>query len=136
MKQIKQYLSLFIFFFVVGSVWGKFYYSKDNRNALFHKSTLNLLAEEGFLPDDITESFSLENDILLQITTYKDKVDLLKKLDSEKFDLVAFKSFYAPEVIQDLSKISYKQIKNKESISADFKNPPYDPDNKFAVPLF
>jgi spermidine/putrescine-binding protein len=133
----KKYLSLFLFFFIVGTLWGKFfYYSKSNRDALLQKTTLNLLAEEGFLPEDIIESFSLENNILIQITTYKDKLDLIGKLGNKTYDLIAFKSFYAKDVIQELSTISYKEIKNRESISADFKNPPYDPQNKVAMPLF
>lgn len=134
---IKKYLSLFVFFFVVGSLWGKFfYYNKDNRNALLQVPTLNLLAEEGFLPDDIIESFGLENNIQITVTNYKTSEELLLKLKNQKYDLVSFKSFHAKEIINDLARISYSEIKNKESISADFKNSTYDPDNKFAIPLF
>ncbi|MES2768263.1 MAG: hypothetical protein V4596_03880 [Bdellovibrionota bacterium] len=133
----QNYIGLFVFFFVIGTVWGKFfYYNEENRSALFKKSTLNLLAEEGFLPDDVTESFAIENGLHLQITTYKNKEDLITQLTNKRIDLVAFKSFYAQDVMKDLSKITYNSIKNKELISVDFKNPPYDPENKFAVPLF
>jgi spermidine/putrescine-binding protein len=137
LKHFKKHLSLYIFFFVIGILWGKFFYfNKENRNALLHKSTIHLLAEEGFLPDDITESFAHENNVLIQVTTYKNKADLLSKFKMGTYDLVAFKSFYAEEIIPRLSKISYKHIKNKDSISVDFKNPPYDPANQFAIPLF
>lgn len=136
MKQ-KNYVGLFVFFFVIGLLWGKFfYYNEENRQALFTSDTMILLAEDGFMPSDVLESFSLENNSPLQIVTYKSKADLLSKLKNGQFDLVAFKSFYAQDVMPFLSKISYKEIKNKESISIDFKNLKYDPENKHSVPLF
>lgn len=138
MKTIdKSYVILFVFFFVVGIFWGKFfYYNEVNRSTLFSKPKLKMLAETGFLPGDVTESFAMESHLDLEIITYSSKEDFLSQLKTQKFDLVAFKSFYAKEVMKDLSKITYNKLKNKESISVDFKNLPYDPENQFAVPLF
>ncbi len=122
---------------MMGLLWGKFfYYSEENRAVLFNQHVLVLLAEEGFLPGDVTESFAMESGLDLQIVTYKNKDDLVILLKNQKFDMIAFKSYYAQDVLKDLSKIAYKNLSNKESISVDFKNPPYDPENQFAVPLF
>lgn len=133
----KNHLGLFAFFFVIGLMWGKFfYYNEKNRSAIFTPTVLTLLAEEGFLPGDVTESFAMESGLDLKIVTYKNKEGLSYLLKNHKFDLIAFKSYYAEDVLKDLSKITYKNISNKESISVDFKNPPYDPENQFAVPLF
>lgn len=121
---------------MIGILWGKFFYfSEENRAALFHKPTLNILAEKDFLLSDVLESYSLENDIEINIITYSSKEDLSKKL-TKNIDMVAFKSFNAENIMKDLSPLSYANIKNKDYISVDFKNPPYDPENQFAIPLF
>lgn len=133
----KSYLALFSFFFLAGILWGKFfYYNEENRNVLFSKERLVLLAEVGFLPTDVLESFSLEQGEALDLVTYSSREELLSKLQKHKVDLVAFKSFYAQDVLKKLDRISYKNISNKDSISIDFKNLPYDRENQYAIPLF
>lgn len=133
----KSYISLFIFFFVIGILWGKFfYYNEDNRRALFKKPRLELLAEAKFLPTDVIESFALENNVEVSISTYKNKEELATHLQKRKYDLIAFKSYYAQDVLKALAGLNYSEISNEDAIAVDFKNPPYDPDNKLALPLF
>ena len=133
----KNYIALFVFFFIVGVVWGKFFYfSEENRSAIFKPTTLHLLAEENFLPGDIVESFAIENDTQILVTTYKTKADLSKLVQLNKYDLVAFKSFHIDEVKKSLDVIFYKELKNKDYISVDFRNLPFDPESKLSIPLF
>lgn len=132
-----SYIGLFVFFFVTGAVWGKFfYYSEENRNVLFHKNKLVLLAEENFLPVDILESFSFESGASVDLITYKDESELEKLIQEISFDLVAFKSSFAKNVVPQLGKLHYKKIANHDSISIDFKNLSYDSENQFTLPLF
>lgn len=135
--QQKKYIGLFVFFFIVGILWGKFFYfNEQNRTALFKKPTLNLLVEKDFLLSDIIESFSIESGIDLNVTTYSTKEDLVLKIQNKAIDIVAFKSYDAELIMKNLSPLSDKEVQNKEYISVDFKNPPYDHDNQFSVPLF
>lgn len=135
--QQKKYVGLFVFFFIVGILWGKFFYfNEQNRAALFQKPTLNLLAEKDFLLSDIIESFSMETGIDLNVIVYSTKEDLALKIQNKNIDMVAFKSYDAELIMKSLSRLSNKEVQNKEYISVDFKNPPYDHDNQFSVPLF
>lgn len=133
----KNYVGLFVFFFIIGIMWGKFFYfSEHNRAALFQRPTLNLLTEKDFLLSDIIESFSMKTNTEIKIITYATKEELESRLQDKTIDMVVFKSYNAESTIKMLSKISYSEVKNKDFISVDFKNPSYDHENQFAVPLF
>ena len=88
------------------------------------------------MPQDIIESFAIEKGINVNIVHYFSKTDLRDKISQPNIDLVAFKSYHASDILARLSPIEYSEISNKDSVSVDFRNPRYDPENKLAIPLF
>src|SRR5690606_30461060 len=111
-------------------------YNESNRAALFSFKQLTLLAPKGFAPSELIANYESEVGATVTVVEYTDIKDLIEKLWDEPIDLIAFRSADAEDVTDLLAVLDRKKIKNLNLVSVDFKNLPYDEDNKFSVPFF
>lgn len=133
----KRYLGLFIFFFVIGTIWGRFfYYDEAKRAKFFSDQPVVLLAPKNFVPPQLLSKFTEDTSKQVTVIEYVDIKDLIEKLWDQPIDLIAFSSTDADDVIDLLSPFEKQKIKNLKLISIDFKNLPYDEKNELAIPLF
>lgn len=99
---------------------------------------LNIYNVGDYIDPDLIAKFQEETGITVVYETYDTNEAMYQKLKSgsTKYDLI-FPSDYMVEklIAEDLvSTIDYSKIPNYKYIMKDFRNPDYDPGNKFSVP--
>lgn len=99
---------------------------------------LNIYNVGDYIDEDLITKFEEETGIDVVYETYDTNEAMYQKLKSgsTKYDLI-FPSDYMVEklISEDLvSPIDYSKIPNYKYIMKDFRNPAYDPGNKYSVP--
>lgn len=99
---------------------------------------LNIYNVGDYIDPDLIAKFQEETGITVVYETYDTNEAMYQKLKSgsTKYDLI-FPSDYMVEKLIDedlVSKIDYSKIPNYKYIMSDFRDPAYDPGNKFSVP--
>jgi len=103
------------------------------------KSTeVNLYAWSEYIPQALLDGFTKETGIKVNYDTYSSNEELLAKLQAgaSGYDVI-IPSDYTVTILEKqglLDQIDLNQVPNFKNISDQFKNPTYDPGNKYSVP--
>lgn len=91
-----------------------------------------------YIDPEIYEEFEKEFGVKVIEDTFSSNEDLLAKLQAGAtgYDLIVPSDYMVAIMIELdlLAELNYDNIPNFENIDAKFKNPPYDPENKYSVP--
>ncbi len=135
----KSQYALFACFFILGFVWGKYYYYGDEQplEVLFKDKKIHILAEQSKLPDDILESYHLQHQTHISMDTYSSPSEIETLLKEKQFDVVLLPSNMIGSLIQTerLYKLNLKLIANALLISPDFSNLAYDKEGLYTAAL-
>lgn len=98
----------------------------------------NLYAWSEYVPQDLLDAFSQEYGIKVNYDTYSSNEELLAKLQAgaSGYDVI-IPSDYMVTIMANLGllePIDLNHIPNFANIDERFKNPPFDPGNKYSVP--
>ncbi len=132
----KRYLGLFLFFFIVGTIWGRFFYYGEATTKLFSDESLTFLAPAQSLPREIVEHYEADFGVTLNIIEYSDLRDFIEKLWDNSVDLIIFRSEHADDITDLLAALDKKKVKGFDRISVDFKNLHSDSGNTQTIPLY
>ena len=99
---------------------------------------LNIYNVGDYIDEELIEKFEEETGITVVYETYDTNESMYQKLKSgsTKYDLI-FPSDYMVEKLIDedlVSQIDYSNIPNYKYIMEDYRDPAYDPGNKYSVP--
>lgn len=98
----------------------------------------NLYAWSEYVPQDLLDAFSQEYGVKVNYDTYSSNEELLAKLQAgaSGYDVI-IPSDYMVTIMANLGllePIDLNHIPNFANIDERFKNPPFDPGNKYSVP--
>ena len=101
---------------------------------------LNLFVWTEYLPDSVVEKFQKETGIKVNVSTYSSNEDMLAKVKSETagaYDVLNPSDYMVAQLIsQDmLRELDFDKLPNFSHIGESYKNPAYDPGNKYSVPF-
>jgi spermidine/putrescine transport system substrate-binding protein len=99
---------------------------------------LNLYAWSEYVPQDLLDAFSQKYGVKVNYDTYASNEELLAKLQAgaSGYDVI-IPSDYMVTVMGEqgmLEPLDLSKIPNFANIDDQFKNPPFDPGNKYSVP--
>src|SRR5690348_794154 len=102
------------------------------------QNSLNLFAWSEYIPQEVIDGFTQETGIKVAYETYDKNETMLVKLAQSPghYDLVQ-PSEYAVEALirrQMLEPIDFSQVPNVKNLDPSFRDPPYDPGQRFSVP--
>ena len=87
---------------------------------------------------DVNAEFTARTGIQVNYTTYDTNESMYAKLASGggDYDVIIPSDYMVSRMIQEdmLAELDFANIPNFQYIDGDFKNPDYDPDNKYSVP--
>jgi spermidine/putrescine-binding protein len=99
---------------------------------------LNIYAWSEYIPQELLDAFAKEYNIKVNYDTYASNEELLAKLQAGKTDYdVIIPSDYTVGIMAAqnmLEPIDLDHIPNFANVDDTFKNPSYDPGNKYSVP--
>ncbi len=103
------------------------------------KGELNLFVWTEYLPDSVVEKFEKETGVKVNVSTYSSNEDMLAKVKSETagaYDVLQPSDYMVAQLIgQDmLSELDFDKLPNFSHIGESYKDPAYDPGNKYSVP--
>ncbi len=103
------------------------------------KGELNLFVWTEYLPDSVVSKFQEETGIKVNVSTYSSNEDMLAKVKSEAagaYDVLQPSDYMVAQLIgQDiLAELDFDKLPNFSHIGESYKDPSYDPGNKFSVP--
>ncbi|MCR4740085.1 MAG: spermidine/putrescine ABC transporter substrate-binding protein, partial [Lachnospiraceae bacterium] len=104
-----------------------------------NKGELNLFVWTEYLPDSVVEKFEKETGVKVNVSTYSSNEDMLAKVKSETagaYDVLQPSDYMVAQLIgQDmLSELDFEKLPNFSHIGESYKDPDYDPGNKYSVP--
>ncbi|AGY57376.1 polyamine ABC transporter substrate-binding protein [Gloeobacter kilaueensis] len=99
---------------------------------------LNLYAWSEYIPPKMLDEFTSKTGIKVNYDTFSSNEELLAKLQAggKGYDLIIV-SDYTVDILkkqQQLEALDPARLPNFKNIDSSFKNPPYDPGNRFTVP--
>lgn len=102
------------------------------------KEELNILTWDGYIPGDIIETFSTQENIEINISNFDTNEEMLAKISTggSGYDLV-IGSDYIIDIArkQDLlTELDKSKIPNYQNLNENFLSKNYDPENKFTIP--
>lgn len=111
--------------------------SKDSAAA--NAGELNIFVWTEYVPDSVIEKFTEETGIKVNMSTFSSNEDMLSKVKSEAagaYDIVQPSDYMVAQMIsQDmLRELDMDALPNFSNIGESYKNPSYDPGNKYSVP--
>lgn len=99
---------------------------------------LNIYNVGDYIETELIDKFEEETGITVVYETYDTNESMYQKLKSgsTKYDLIFPSDYMVEKLIAEdmISTIDYKNIPNYKYIMEDFRNPDYDPGNKYSVP--
>ena len=99
---------------------------------------LNIYNVGDYIDEDLITKFEEETGIDVVYETYDTNEAMYQKLKSgsTKYDLIFPSDYMVDKLISEdlVSPIDYSKIPNYKYIMKDFRNPDYDPGNKYSVP--
>ncbi len=101
--------------------------------------SLNLFVWTEYLPDSVVDKFEKETGIKVNVSTYSSNEDMLAKVKSETagaYDVLQPSDYMVAQLIAQgmLRELDFEQLPNFSHIGESYKNPSYDPGNKYSVP--
>ncbi len=103
------------------------------------KGELNLFVWTEYLPDSVVEKFEEETGIKVNVSTYSSNEDMLAKVKSETagaYDVLQPSDYMVAQLISQgmLAELDFEKLPNFSHIGESYKDPSYDPGNKYSVP--
>jgi len=100
---------------------------------------LNIFVWTEYVPDSVIEKFEKETGIKFNMSTYSSNEDCLSKVKSETagaYDIVQPSDYMVANMIEQgmLAELDFDKLPNFSNIGDSYKNPAYDPGNKYSVP--
>lgn len=100
---------------------------------------LNIFVWTEYLPDSVVEKFEKETGIKVNVSTFSSNEDMLAKVKSEApgaYDVLNPSDYMVEQLIaQDmLAELDFEKLPNFANIGESYRNPSYDPGNKYSVP--
>lgn len=99
---------------------------------------LNLYAWSEYVPHAMLEQFAQEYNVHVNYDTYSSNEELLAKLQAgaSNYDVIIPSDYTVDALIKQglLDTIDVSQLPNFQNIADQFKNPAFDPGNKYTVP--
>ena len=100
---------------------------------------LNIFVWTEYLPDSVVDKFEEETGIKVNVSTYSSNEDMLAKVKSEAagaYDVLQPSDYMVEQLISQgmLAELDFDQLPNFSHIGESYKNPSYDPGNKYSVP--
>jgi spermidine/putrescine-binding protein len=99
---------------------------------------LNLYGWSEYVPQELLDAFAQEYNLKVNYDTYASNEELLAKLQAgaNNYDVIIPSDYTIGIMIAQgmLEPIDVTQIPNFANVDDQFKNPPYDPGNKYSVP--
>lgn len=100
---------------------------------------LNIFVWTEYVPDSVIEKFEKETGIKVNMSTYSSNEDCLSKVKSEAagaYDIVQPSDYMVANMIAQgmLAELDFDKLPNFSNIGDSYKNPAYDPGNKYSVP--
>jgi len=103
-------------------------------------NVLNIYGWSGIIPDAVIQQFEKETHIKVNFSTYDNNEMLYAKLRANKkagYDLIQPSSYYVDRMRKQnmLEPLDKQQLINFHNINPEFLNHPYDPNNRYSIPL-
>ena len=100
---------------------------------------LNIFVWTEYLPDSVVDKFEEETGIKVNVSTYSSNEDMLAKVKSEAagaYDVLQPSDYMVEQLISQgmLAELDFDKLPNFSHIGESYKNPSYDPGNKYSVP--
>ncbi|MBQ1881194.1 MAG: spermidine/putrescine ABC transporter substrate-binding protein [Lachnospiraceae bacterium] len=113
--------------------------SAAKADAAGDKGELNLFVWTEYLPDSVVEKFEKETGIKVNVSTYSSNEDMLAKVKSETagaYDVLQPSDYMVAQLIAQgmLAELDFGELPNFSHIGESYKDPSYDPGNKYSVP--
>lgn len=133
-KKMKAVLAVIILFMAIftGGIW------KAGDSAKVAQMELNLFNWSEFLPQSIINKFEETYNIKVNYSTFSSNEEMLAKLmaGGSNYDLVVA-SDYMVEIMKKqnlIQEIDKNEIPNMKNVGDQYKNLPFDQENKFSIP--
>lgn len=133
-KKMKAVLAVIILFMAIftGGIW------KAGDSAKVAQMELNLFNWSEFLPQSIINKFEETYNIKVNYSTFSSNEEMLAKLmaGGSNYDLVVA-SDYMVEIMKKqnlIQEIDKNEIPNMKNVGDQYKNLPFDEENKFSIP--
>ena len=112
---------------------------KTSSNKQSGEDTLNIYTWTEYIPDSVIEKFEDETGIKVNHTTFSSNEDMLAKVKSENegaFDIIQPSDYMVEQMASQgmLEEIDVTKLSNFDNIGDEYKDPEYDPENKYSVP--
>ncbi len=103
------------------------------------KGELNIFVWTEYLPDAVVEKFEKETGVKVNVSTFSSNEDMLAKVKSEApgaYDILNPSDYMVEQLIGQgmLAELDFDKLPNFVNIGESYKNPSYDPGNKYSVP--
>lgn len=100
---------------------------------------LNLYIWTEYVAEDVIQKFEDETGIKVNVSYYSSNEDLLAKLKAEDegaFDVIQPSDYMVEDMIKQelIQELDLSKLPNFKNIGEQYKNPAYDPENKYSVP--
>ena len=100
--------------------------------------TLNLFAWSEYIPQEVIDGFTAETGVRVNYETYDKNETMLVKLSQSPghYDLVQPSEYAVEAMIRQgmLEPIDFAQVPNVKNLDPKFRDPPYDPGQKYSIP--
>ncbi len=104
----------------------------------FAGQTLNVYNWTTYIAEDTISNFERICDVTVVYNTYASDSDMLEELrqGNPGYDVVVPGNSTVNLMLEEnlIQPIDFSNFKNKDNISSDFLNPPYDPEGRYTVP--
>lgn len=100
---------------------------------------LNMYIWTEYVSEDVIHKFEDETGIKVNVSYYSSNEDLLAKLKAEKegtFDIIQPSDYMVEDLIKQgmVQKLDMSKLTKFDNIGSQYKDPAYDPGNKYSVP--
>lgn len=100
---------------------------------------LNMYIWTEYVSEDVIQRFEDETGIKVNVSYYSSNEDLLAKLKAEQegaFDIIQPSDYMVADMIKQdmLQELDLTKLKNFGNIGSQYKDPAYDPGNKYSIP--
>jgi spermidine/putrescine transport system substrate-binding protein len=103
-----------------------------------HAETLNVFCWSEYVPQSVTESFTKETGVTVNVENYDSNEKMLAKLlaGGAKYDLIQPSEYVVESLIKQgrLEQLDRARLPNLANLDPKFTNMPHDPGNRFSIP--
>lgn len=112
--------------------------SASGGNPGLSSRVLNVYNWEDYFGNTTIRDFERKSGVKVNLGTYKNEEEMLSAVQSDpaKYDIIIISGSMVREMkdLRLLAPIDYRNVRNFQNIDSMFRNPVYDPGNRFSVP--